>query len=135
MSWNPIASAVAAVMPAAIATGLFTSSCTIQRPDGLTKGAGQPSGVYITVLADIQCMKAVPGFSAIVANEKKTIEENQATGLWHVLLNGYYPEASPDGQIPTDWRALVDGVYYDILAVDHDSQNTQTRLELQIVEI
>lgn len=132
-----IAYEVSGVMAAAVATGLFVSLCTIQQPDGALIGAGQPSGVYVDVsgLVALACMQAVPGFSDFKASELKTMEEIQATGMWHVLLNGYYPEATPDDQIPTDWRAVVDGVDYDILGVDHDSQHTQTRLRLQIVRV
>jgi hypothetical protein len=52
----------------------------------------------------------------------------------HVLLNGYYALLSPAtnwGSI--GWRATVDGVVYDLLGAEADSQQTQTRLRLRKV--
>jgi hypothetical protein len=128
---------IQAVMPAAIATGLFVSLCTIQAPDGLPGYGGAPSGNYADVagLIDIQCMDAVPSDAKIQATEVKDMVEIASKGFRHLLLDNYYPQVTPDGQIPTYWRAIVDGVSYDVLGVEHDSQNTQTRLELEIVQV
>ena len=130
-----IQASIAGVMPAALRTGLFVSLCTITQPDGNLGPSGQPSGTFVNVpgLVSIPCMDAVPSDSRVQAIEAKALQEILSKGFRHVLLNGYYPEASPDGQIPTGWRATVDSVVYDILGVEHDSQNQMTRLYLQIV--
>jgi hypothetical protein len=47
----------------------------------------------------------------------------------HVLLRGYFPEIS------AAMRAMVDGVAYDIQAVESDSQQTMTRLRLNRVTL
>lgn len=126
---------LAAVMPAAVATGLFVSLATFQQPDGNFGPSGAPSGVYIDVvgLVAIPCMDSVLSDASIQATEVKGLQDIMSQGLRHMLLNGYYPEATPDGQIPSYWRAIVDGVTYDILGVEHDSQQQMTRLELQLV--
>ena len=125
------------VMPQAVQTSLFVSLCTFQQPDGIYGPSGAPSGTFVNVsgLVDIACMDSVPSEMRVQATEVRDLAEIMATGQRHMLLDGYYPEATPDGQIPTNWRAVVDGVAYDILGVEHDSQNTQTRLEMKIVVI
>ena len=128
-----------AVMPAAVASGLFVSLCTIQQPDGVLTPAGSPSGTYTNVsgLVNVPCMDSVPSDARIQATEVKELADIMNKGLRHLLLNGYYPQiitpAIPDGQIPSYWRSIVDGVTYDILGVEHDSQNQMTRMEMQIV--
>lgn len=124
-----------AVMPMAVETGLFVSSCTFQAPDGLFGASGAPSGVYVDVagLVGIACMDAPEAVPTITAGEQKTLQEIQAGQLRHVLLDDYYPTAVtgwPDG-----WRAVVDGVDYDVLGVEVDSQRTQTRVKLQLVTL
>ena len=125
------------VMPQATATGLFVSLCTFQQPDNVFGPSGAPSGNYVDVsgLVDVPCMDAVPSTARVQATEVKELQDIMSKGLRHMLLNGYYPQATPDGQIPTKWRAVVDGLTYDILGVEHDSQNTQTRIELQLVTL
>ncbi len=125
------------VMPAVGVTGLFTSLCTIQQPSQASLPGGADPNTYTPVwgLINIPCYDSVPSTLRVQATEMKVLAEIMSKGLRHVLLNGYYPEASPDGQIPTNWQAVVDGVVYDILGVEHDSQNTQTRMELQLVTL
>lgn len=137
MNQSIIQRAIPQVMVAAVATGLFVSLCSVSQPNAALGTSGAPSGVYTAVagLQSIPCMDAVPSTARVQATEVKELADIMSKGLRHMLLNGYYPEATPDGQIPTNWRATVDGVVYDILGVEHDSQNTQTRMELMIVEL
>jgi hypothetical protein len=54
----------------------------------------------------------------------------------HVLLDRYYDELSPAtnwGDVA--WQATVDGVIYDLLGAECDSQQTQTRLRLRKVTV
>lgn len=114
----------------------WPSLCTISAPDGVPGYGGAPSGNYTPVsgLVAVPCRDAVTSAS-IQATELKALQEIESKGLRHLLLNGYYPQASPDGQIPTFWRAVVDGITYNILGVEHDSETSQTRLELEIVQV
>lgn len=126
---------IAMVMPEAIATGRFNSLCTIQQPDGVITPDGGASGVFVNVSGLVNVPAKDAPESSIQATEIKGLQDILSKGLRHLLLNGYYPEATPDGQIPTSWRAIVDGITYDILGVEHDSENTQTRMRLQIASL
>jgi hypothetical protein len=131
---NVIQAAIAQVMPAAVDTGLFVSLCSISAP---TPASGAPSGTYtaVTGLQDLACMDAPENFgSGISANEAKSPALTESMAMRHVLLNGYYALLSPStnwGDI--GWRATVDGVVYDLLGAEADSQQTQTRLRLRKV--
>lgn len=124
-------------MPEAFATGLFVSLCTIQQPDGIVDPAGAPSNAFVDVagLIGIPCMDAPIDNGSIAATEAKELEEIASKGFKHILLNGFYPQATPDDQIPTNWRAVIDGVVYNILGVEHDSQNQMTRMEVELVQV
>ena len=137
MALNLLAAEMQEVMPIAVSFQTFVSLCTVQQPDGLLNPDGTPSNVFLNVagLVNIQCMDSVPSVARLQATEVKDLQEIMSKGLRHMLLNGYYPQSTPSGQIPTDWRAIVDGITYDILGVEHDSQNQMTRLELQLVQV
>jgi hypothetical protein len=122
---------IAAVMPEALATGLFVSVVTIQEPDGVFVGSGQSSGNWVDVsgLVNIKAMNAPISDSKILADEVKTLAETMAVNLRHVLLDGYYPQIEP-GQ-----RAFMDGVYWDILGAEADSQSQMTRLHLELATL
>lgn len=120
----------------ALASGLFKSLVTIQVPDGAYTDNGFPSGDYVDVegLVDLCAMVAPPSVARIPPSTSKTLSLQQAMNAAHVLLGGYYPTAE------TAWRqggrAVVDGVIYpaqDILAVESDSQSTQTRMYIRVV--
>jgi len=123
---------IAAVMPEAIATGLFVSLCTIQQPSGTFDAGGAPDGLYVDVdgLQDIPCT-APPSSKkmAIASNEKKTMPQVEAFNFLHVLLSGYYPT------ILQSWRAVVDGDSFDIIGTEHDSQMQMTRLMVRVVTV
>ena len=128
---------IAAVMPAAVATGLFVSACTIQAPDGNYSASGQPSGTYADVsgLVGIQCMDA-PDITQQVkvgANQIRNVAEITDVADRHVLLDAYYPTLQAGWR--AGWRAIVDGITYNIFGVESDSQRTQTRVKLQAVSI
>lgn len=135
MRQTPIQDAIARVMPAAVDTGLLISLCTIQSPgQGYTPG-GSPAYTYNDVagLVNIQCMDAVMSLGNIQATEVKQLDEIKSAGYRHVFLNGYYPTIVAN--VKNGWRAVVDGVVYDLVGAEPDSQNTQTRLSLQLVSV
>ena len=139
---NAIALALAQVMPAAVASGLFVSTMSVSEP---APSSGAISGVYtpVTGLQSIQCMDAPEEFSqssAFSAMEIKRQQETESIARRHVLLDRYYSELSPDtnwGDI--GWRATLtntasgESAVYDIEGAEADSQATQTRLCLRKV--
>lgn len=124
-----------AVMPQAVATGLFVSLCTIQAPTGALGPSGAPTGAYSDVpgLVGLICMDA-PENQGLSVNEQRTVQQIASAAMRHVLLDRYYSDLSPAtnwGDL--GWRAVVDGVVYDLAGAEADSQLTQTRLRLQKV--
>ena len=132
---NIIPILVQQVMPRAVATGLFVSLCTAQAPSGNKTPYGQPDGTYVNVsgLVDIVCMDAVLETGTIEATEVKELQDIMSKAFRHVVLNGWYPQFIPGAAI--GWRVLVDGIIYDLLGAEQDSQSTQTRLKLQLVTV
>jgi len=128
------------VMPYALSTGLFVSTCDIQAPSGTFDSGGAPAvgsdgkPLYVAVagLQGIKCMSAPMSVGGIGAGETKTPAEILSTQTRHVLLGGYYPQipAQDDG-----WRAVIDGTVFDLVGAESDSQFTQTRLALKIAQI
>ncbi len=127
--------AIAGVMPAALRTGLFVSLCTIQSPDAAQGPTGNPVGTYTNVAGrvNIPCMDAPPSIARIQATEMKAVADILSQGLRHVLLSKCFldaPNWSGKG-----YRAIIDGVVYDLMGAENDSQNTQTRVDLQLVTV
>lgn len=130
---------LAAVMPTALETGLFTGLCTITQPDGIIGPSGAPSGTFVPVagLTAIACMDAPPSSARIQATEVKGLAEIMALNLRHILLAGYFPQIFGN----TNWRAVVtkaDGVTtitYDILGGEADSQTQMSRIEVRTATI
>jgi hypothetical protein len=126
---------VDSVMPLAVATGLFVSLCTIQQPSTTPNPDGTMPNSYSDIggLVNIPCMDAVPSESRIQATETKQLQEILSKQLRHVLLNGFY-STIPSG-VGKAWRAVVDGVTYDLLGAEPDSQSQMTRLMLQLATV
>jgi hypothetical protein len=126
---------VAGVMAQAIATGLFVSLCTIQAPSGTLGASGAPDGLYSNVsgLVSIPCMDAPqpPTDARFGVKEAKAPAEITAMANRHVLLNTYYPTLITGWR--QGWRAVIDGVIYDLCGVEPDSQRQMVRLELELV--
>jgi hypothetical protein len=119
------------VMPAAIATGLFVSLCTIQQPDGVLIDAGQPSGNYINVagLVNIPCMAPPMSEARLQATEIRAMDDIEAFAPLHVLLNAWYPQIKEG--VSQGWIAVVDGVVLTLLGAESDSQMQMTRLAVR----
>lgn len=142
MNQNMVALELPGVMQTFIATGLMKSLCTIQVPTGNLGTTGAPDNTYTSVpgLIGIPCMDAPPSPIRVTASEVKTMADIMAYELRHVALNAWYPqlyylwrgyEANGAGGC----RAVVDGVAFDLLGVETDSQKTQTRLSLKLSTI
>lgn len=133
MNQDMVRNAIARVMPAAIATNLADSLITIQEPPATYDAAGAPVvGPYTDVagLIGLRCMRA-PFITSerMVADELKALPEVAEMQLFHVWMEGWFP------QIVAHWRAIIDGQAHDILGVEWDSQKQMTRLKVQVLNV
>jgi hypothetical protein len=145
MAYQGIAYDLADVMVEFNNSGLAVSLCSIQAPDGINGPSGAPSGNYLPVsgLQAIVCMDAPEGTgTGISAIEQRLPGEVESSGLRHVLLNGSYPQLGPStnwGDV--GWRAVLTNTVtnqtqtYDIYGAEPDSQGTQTRMRLRVVNL
>jgi len=126
---------IESVMKEAVKTGRFQSLCTIQAPSGVFGPTGAPDGNYVDVagLVNIACMDTPPSEIRIQSTELKDLEEILATRLKHILLDGYYYQIELG--VPLGWRAVIDGVAFDLLGAESDSQAQQTRMEVKLASI
>jgi hypothetical protein len=141
MNQNIIQLELPQVMAAVAALGLDTSLCTMQLPSGALTDSGFPvtdasAWVDVVGLVDIPCQIAPNSVLRVQASTVKTIAEQESLNSNHVLLYGYYPA------VETVWRnggrAVINGNIYpndDIMGVESDSQQTQTRMTLRVVSI
>lgn len=129
-----------AVMPAALDTGLFVSLVTIQQPTGEQTADGSPAMTggdsgdgwdNVAGLIDLVAMNAPEAEARIRAKTDRAIEYIEGFQFRHLLLGGYYPQIEQFD----NWRAIVDGVAWDAVGVESDSQNTQTRILLQLAGV
>lgn len=137
-----ISIAIAAVMPAALQTGLFEkATVTFEAPvatEAGYSGSGFPTGAFLPVagLTDIVAMVAPTSISNVSGRTAKSIDQQEASNSSHVLLGGYYPDAEEVWR--AGGRAVINGVLYennDILAVESDSQQTQTRMAVRVLTL
>ncbi len=130
-----MAYAVSQVRPAVTAAGLDVSLATFQSLDIAQGSTGNPVGTYTDVagLVNIPCMDAPLAPGTISALEAKALAEIESKGIRHVSLAGYFPAVVTGW--PMGWRAVVDGIVYDVLGAEADSQNSQTRVKLQLVTV
>lgn len=111
--------------------GLCSSLCTIKNKSGALDSAGQPdltnaSATPVTGMVDIACMASPEVLQRPdITDERKGILDTLARMTRHVLLNGHYP-AITQAQVAT-----IDGVDYDIMSAESDSQAITTRLAVQ----
>ncbi len=127
-----------AVMAAALNSGLFTSTTTIQGPAGTFDTGGAPTGDYASVagMINIPSMDAPMRVGSPSAGEAKSTEEQLGTQPRHILLGGCYPTISDH----SDWQAVVTEAtgeinVYDILGAESDSQATQTRIAGRLAQV
>ena len=126
------------VMAAARATGLDRSLCTFQIPDGSVTDNGFPGGSYVDVvgLVDLPCQVAPTSTLRVSAQTTKMLTEQEALNSSHVLLYGYYPDAEAAWR--QGGRMVINGQIFennDVLGVESDSQQTQTRAIVRVVTL
>ena len=100
----------------------YPSLCTIQSGTLTQDSVGQPVATWAYVLQAIPCRISPAG-----GREMKLPNQTYGVGSHTINLRGYYPT------IIVAMRALVDGVAYDILAVESDGNQYTTRLQVQVV--
>ena len=127
--------AFAGIMPASMATGMFPSLATLQQI-GKTQG---PTGNYTDVwgnvagVINIPCKDAPPSIARVQATEVKAVAEIMAKGLRHVQLNQCFVGA-PFWAAQAS-RLVVDGITYEVLGAENDSDLVMTRVDLQLVQL
>ena len=128
---------IAQVMPAAVATGLFVSTCSFfDRIGGDTPqqdSMGQADNTLVPV-AGLQNLTAMFGVArnspAFLPDEGQRLPSNfTEEPMFHLLLDGYYPAVLPRFVVQVDG----DAEFYEITpgTVQSDSQQTQTRCKLR----
>jgi hypothetical protein len=136
-----ISVAIAGVMPAARLTGLFRDVVTFQLPLDSEAGftdTGFPTGVFVDApgLVNLAAIIAPTSVIRISGQTVKTDAEQKALNSSHLLLAGYYPDAEAAWR--SGARVVVNGDVYpndDVLAVESDSQHTQTRVEIRVATL
>ena len=138
MNQNFIELAIAGVMPAAIATGLFVSLATFQGPSQSFDSSGAWNGTWSNIagLVNIPCTAPPKSTDGITASESREPQQIVAGEWLHVLLSGHYPTIDAgwrgDGTPSGAWRVLIDGTAYEIGGVESDSQAQMTRVMARI---
>ncbi len=117
------------VVPQALAAGMFPNLCTIQAVPGTLDSLGAP----IQTFADVSGLVGIPCHNAPVSSgeglsgsdELRMRDRVDTRQRRHVLLAGYFPT------IEMGNRAVVDGVPFNIVGIESDAFNSQTRLEVE----
>ncbi len=109
----------------------YPSSCTIQRSVLSQDDYGEPTAVWSDLAdhVDLACGVApISAGSPTGANEYRRADLTVTTATHHIALAGNYPTITPA------MRAVVDGVAWNILGVEHDSHGVTTRLKVERVQ-
>jgi hypothetical protein len=113
------------VVPMALAAGMFPNLCTIQAIPGTLDSLGAPITTFSDVsgLVDIPCHSAPPAIEQVRGSDELRMKDRvDVRQQRHVLLSGYFPT------IVQNMRAVVDGEAWNIIGVESDAFNSQTRL-------
>jgi hypothetical protein len=123
------------VMPLAVESGLFVSMATILSPSVTQGPTGNTTSEFTAIdgLTDIQCMNAPLSEARISSTEMKDVSRVIAAGMRHVLLASFFPNCKEWNEL--GYACTVDGVLYDIIGAEADSQEIMTRLHLQRAEL
>lgn len=135
MNQLSIQDALLNVMPAALATGLFVSLCTLQAPSGNVNPDGSPDNTFVNVagLVNIPCMAPPLTDSNIQATEVKSLAEILSEAMLHILLNKWYPQI--ENGASQGWQAVIDGTVFDLMGAESDSQGQMTRLKVRLAKV
>lgn len=122
-------------MGLAVQTGRFVSLFTATQPPTTQGPTGNLIGDWTPIagLTNIPCTAPPPLVSRIQAGEKRNPREILNSEFKHVLLSAWYPQLK-DG-IASGWRCTIDGEVYLPLGAESDSQMTQTRVHIALVQL
>jgi len=130
---------IQAVMPMAIASGLFVSRCSFSQPPETQGPTGNPEGDYTPIpdMQDIQCMDAPLNVGTPIATENRRIEDILSESFRHVLIPSRHTILAKGAERGYRVTVTTSGytAVYDLLGAEVDSQGTQTRLRLQRVKV
>ena len=127
--------AIPGVMARLIASGLFSSLCSIMQPDGVLIDAGQPSGNYLPIdgLQNIPCTAAPMSSVRLQATEVRAMDDIQTFAPMHVTLSGYFPTIKQG--VSQGWVAVIDGVTLTLMGAESSSQGQITRLAVRFASV
>lgn len=109
--------------------GMLVSTITVRQDIPSQDAVGQlvdgspPASTVI--VEDIPCMIGVPSERVMQSEEVRTGEMTREQELRQVNLDGYYPE------IDRTMTVEVDGEFYNVRGVVHDSQRSRTILVVE----
>ena len=143
MNQNTLQLAVRRVMPMVRRSGLLASLATFQQPAGATTedpaGNLDDSGFPLGVWQDVAGLVAIPsmfsttatGGNSSGANSAKSLQETQQNAPKMLVLDDRYPAAEQGWR--NGWRVLVDGVAYDVMGIEGDSQGQYTHCLVRLL--
>lgn len=106
----------------------YNTTCTIQQTTETRDAAGGVVNAWanVTGLVDLTCRRATA--STARTSEMKLEALTYTVNVQTILIASYQPTVTPK------MRVTCDSLVFDILAVEHDGEDTMTRLTCQIVE-
>lgn len=130
-----LAYSLSQVMPTAYRSGLMPSLATLQVQSQTQGSTGNFLDTWNNVdgLINIACQDAPESTARIQATEVKGVADILSKGMRHVLLRQFFPDCM--NWSAKGYRCVIDGVVYDLLGAEPDSQSTQTRLDLQLATV
>jgi len=100
----------------------YPSTCTIREATYTVDTVGEPQPTWADFLTDIPCRVSPAG-----GREMKLPDQTYGVASHVINLAGYY------STITVAMRAVISGVNYDILSIEHDGNGFTTRLQAQVV--
>lgn len=115
---------------ASLMPGFYPSLCTIQQATETQDTYGQPILSWANVIGLVNLPCAI---AQISTGSPERAERRRADGIieeatHHIAIAGYY------ATIANKMRAIMGGVAWDIMGVEHDSHAVMTRLRVGRVQ-
>jgi hypothetical protein len=135
---------LAALQQTVSAMGLYDSVCTVLMANNTADAVGQVdlsftnAANYTALISDVPCMRAPASPTRVDAGENKGVVITEASNLFHVLLNGYYPQIPEAINNRAQLRALIDGRIHEVLGAESSSQLAaamQTRIQVREIGV
>lgn len=124
--------------------GLYVSVCTVNMANNTPDALGQvdlsftnPAN-YTAIVSNIPCMRAPSSTSRVQATENKGIEITEASNIFHVLLDGWFPQIPEAIDNRAQLQAVIDGRVHEVLGAESSSQlaaANQTRIQVREIGV